>query len=89
MLAWEIVAIGRVQGVGFRWFVRECAQSYCITGYVRNLADGSVKIVACGDAIALHAFTEQIRSGNRHAVVRCLNISEITHYTEYKDFVIA
>jgi acylphosphatase len=89
MFAWELIAKGRVQGVGFRWFVRECAQSYSIKGYVRNLADGSVKIVACGDTIALHSFTEQIRNGNRHAVVRSLDISELTNYSEYEDFVIA
>jgi len=40
---------GRVQGVGFRYFVYSEAQAFPITGYVRNLSDGSVEMVAEGE----------------------------------------
>jgi acylphosphatase len=45
---------GRVQGVGFRWFVRERARRWGLAGWVRNMSDGSVRLVARGhpDAVA-------------------------------------
>ena len=39
---------GRVQGVGFRWFTRAAARSLQLSGYVRNLPDGTVEIEAAG-----------------------------------------
>jgi len=39
---------GRVQGVGFRWWVRASAQELALTGFAENLADGRVKVVAEG-----------------------------------------
>ena len=39
----RVVVRGRVQGVGFRWFVREAATRHGVTGWVRNLRDGSVE----------------------------------------------
>ncbi len=39
---------GRVQGVGFRWFVRERARRWGLAGWVRNMTDGTVRLVARG-----------------------------------------
>ena len=44
---------GRVQGVGFRWWVAEQAQQLRLTGYAENLLDGRVEISAQGDPIAV------------------------------------
>lgn len=54
---------GRVQGVFFRDSTRQAAQSLKITGYARNLADGSVEVLACGSANALDQLAEWLHSG--------------------------
>ena len=40
---------GRVQGVGFRWNIKDVSSGYSVTGYVKNLSDGSVEMLAEGD----------------------------------------
>ena len=40
---------GRVQGVGFRWNVKDVSSGYSMTGYVKNLSDGSVEMLAEGE----------------------------------------
>ncbi|MCU0607106.1 MAG: acylphosphatase [Candidatus Edwardsbacteria bacterium] len=54
---------GRVQGVGFRWFVQRAACSMQLTGYVRNLPDGGVEVVAEGEAPALQRLLDGLRQG--------------------------
>jgi acylphosphatase len=52
---------GRVQGVGFRYTARTVAAGFDISGYVRNLPDGRVELVAEGDDLELAAFRDAIR----------------------------
>ncbi|QDU90160.1 Acylphosphatase [Pirellulimonas nuda] len=52
---------GRVQGVGFRAATRRIAAAYAVTGYVQNLPDGSVRMVAEGPSDELDAFQTAIR----------------------------
>jgi len=54
MIARRFLVSGRVQGVGFRWFVVREASSRGLTGWTRNLPDGRVEVVAQGepDAVA-------------------------------------
>jgi len=63
---------GRVQGVGFRWFVREQARALGVAGWVRNLPDGCVELQAEGPDDALAAFTARVRSGPAAAEVRAV-----------------
>ncbi len=60
---------GRVQGVGFRWFVLEQAEQHGLLGWVSNLPDGRVEVVASGDATALEEFEAALRDGPRLARV--------------------
>lgn len=60
---------GRVQGVGFRYFVRSCAQTHGLDGYAINLADGRVEFLLQGEAATIEAVIEQIRQGPRYARV--------------------
>ncbi|VGO20154.1 acylphosphatase [Pontiella sulfatireligans] len=61
---------GRVQGVGFRWTVCHIAGKYQVTGFVRNLMDGDVELVAEGGEEELIDFLNAIRGSNlgRHIV---------------------
>lgn len=54
---------GRVQGVGFRYFVERIAQSMGLTGEVRNLGDGRVEIFAEGDESVLLKFLKRVEDG--------------------------
>lgn len=57
----EMVVQGVVQGVGYRFFVIQKAQEYKITGYVQNLTDGSVLVVAEGKRGLLNDFIKELR----------------------------
>ncbi|TMD54260.1 MAG: acylphosphatase, partial [Chloroflexi bacterium] len=54
---------GRVQGVGFRYFVAQKAQSLGLRGYVRNEYDGSVEVLAQGPRPALEHLLTYLRRG--------------------------
>lgn len=54
---------GRVQGVWFRESTRRAAVPLGITGYAKNLADGSVEVLACGEPAALDRLTEWLKQG--------------------------
>jgi len=88
MAVWELTVTGRVQGVGFRWFVKHLAQDLGVKGYVRNLPDRSVRILAQADQAILESFGMQVRMGNRHALVAEVHILPLDHASEYYDFEI-
>jgi acylphosphatase len=54
---------GRVQGVGFRWFVRERARALGLAGWVRNLPGGEVEVAASGSDEALRALEALVSEG--------------------------
>jgi acylphosphatase len=60
---------GRVQGVGFRWFVEKEAATLGIAGWVRNRADGSVEVLAQGTREQLFALRSKLQQGPRAARV--------------------
>ncbi|MCX7887672.1 MAG: acylphosphatase [Verrucomicrobiae bacterium] len=61
---------GRVQGVGFRYTVRATAFGYEVTGFVRNLPDGRVELVAEGEEAELKAFLQAIRDSGLSGYIR-------------------
>jgi len=75
-VARRYVVTGRVQGVGFRWFTHDAAAREGIHGWVRNLADGSVEVVAEGDAESLFRFEAAVRRGPGGARVESVDVDE-------------
>ena len=68
----HVIVHGRVQGVGFRWFVREAARRRDLGGWVRNLEDGSVEVMVEGNDADVAFLEEQLRRGPRGAGVERL-----------------
>ena len=88
MAVWELTVTGRVQGVGFRWFVKRVALDMGVKGYVRNLPDSTVRIVAQAEVPRLQSFMEQIRRGSRHSMVAGVHVNPLDHTSDYYDFEI-
>jgi acylphosphatase len=72
----RFVVRGRVQGVGFRWFVEREAHILGIAGWVRNNADGSVEVLAQGTRDQLSGLRSRLREGPRAARVDGVEESE-------------
>lgn len=71
---------GRVQGVGFRWFVLTEAERLGLRGWVRNTADGSVELEAAGPAEALFEFRNRVERGPPAArVARVVELTPAGH----------
>jgi acylphosphatase len=67
--AYRYVVSGRVQGVGYRYFVLRQADALGVSGYARNRADGSVEVVAEADDAVLADFEARLREGPSFAEV--------------------
>ncbi len=72
--AFQAFVEGRVQGVGYRFFVEREARALGLTGYVRNLPDGRVEVAVEGAKAALDVLQERLRGGPRLAVVEHIQI---------------
>ena len=66
---------GRVQGVGFRYFVIQKAHTLALRGYTRNESDGSVEVLAQGPHPALEQLLSYLRQGPSAARVRDVRVS--------------
>lgn len=78
---------GKVQGVFFRTNTKTQAEHLSITGWVRNLEDGRVEVLACGPRENIEDFHEWLKKGPPKAVVEEINC-ELVSWQEYKRFEI-
>ncbi len=76
---------GRVQGVWFRQFARETAEANGIGGWVRNLADGRVEAMLCGNLLAVRHVEAWLQKGPELALVAELE-SELEAYQGFEGF---
>jgi acylphosphatase len=60
---------GEVQGVGYRFFAQRAAARHQVVGYVRNLDDGRVEVLAEGPAPQVEAFKHELQTGPRFSTV--------------------
>jgi acylphosphatase len=87
-VARHYVVSGRVQGVGFRFFARDAAVREGLHGWVRNLPDGSVEILAEGDREALDRFERLASHGPPRARVMHVEASQVAVEDRVGGFVI-
>lgn len=78
---------GRVQGVFFRASAREQAVRLGLTGFARNLPDGRVEVLACGEPGAVDRLREWLRTGPPHAGVTGV-ACEPQDYRPFPGFVV-
>jgi len=85
----RFVVTGRVQGVGFRWFVKAEAVPLELTGWIRNRSDGAVEGEVEGREDAIDALQACLEVGPSSAIVTNVEISEISDDTQrFKQFEI-
>jgi Acylphosphatases len=76
---------GRVQGVFFRAVTREQAMRFGLTGWVRNLADGRVEVMASGDEAQVNHLQDWLKRGPEHARVLDVEV-EVLEHREFDKF---
>lgn len=83
----QILFSGRVQGVCFRATTREVADRFAVAGFVRNLADGRVELVAEGEPSELDRFVETVQEA-MSGFIRNAEISESEPRDEFNGFAV-
>jgi acylphosphatase len=86
MKAVHIIVVGYVQGVGFRSNTQRQASKLGLSGWVRNLPDGSVEIHAEGDDAALGEFVEWCRGGPSDAIVEVVSVDWVPTEGRFSGF---
>ena len=69
-LSVQVFYTGRVQGVGFRYSVKQIASGYELVGSVRNLPDGRVALLASGEATEVEAFLDAVSKSQLSSYIK-------------------
>jgi len=85
---YELILSGRVQGVGFRYFVESIAGRFGINGFVKNTFDRKVEVVCQGEEEDLKKFVDEVKKGPSFSVVTDVKIEEIKDSKKYNIFEI-
>jgi acylphosphatase len=86
LVARRYLISGRVQGVGFRYFLEDVARREGVSGYVRNLPDGRVEALVEGDATTVGRVEATLWSGPRGARVDDVTIDEVAPSGQHTGF---
>jgi len=79
---------GRVQGVGYRHHVKQTAIKLGITGNVKNLSNGTVKVIAQSDEGPLALFEAYLYKGSPHSTVDSITVEDLNYTEKYNAFEI-
>ncbi len=82
----EIKVTGRVQGVGYRYFVQKKAAGLNIRGWVKNMSDGSVMVMAQGDETDVDTFIDYLRTGPSMARVERITKNRMPELERFDSF---
>ena len=82
------VITGKVQGVAYRAYAQDSADSLGLTGWIKNMADGSVVVCAQGEPDLLKQFVEYLHEGSLLAVVDGVDVTWGTPKEVFADFSI-
>jgi acylphosphatase len=85
----RIRVAGRVQGVGYRWFVMRRAKSFGLSGWVKNRFDGSVEMEVQGDSENIDLFELTVKDGPRLAAVSDMSSEGVPLREDERGFQIA
>jgi len=77
LIARRCFVSGRVQGVFYRASTRQRANTLGVTGYARNLPDGRVEVLACGQPEAVHTLVEWLWEGSPASNVTGVDVQEV------------
>ncbi len=86
MIEIQCLASGKVQDVSYRVYVQDSATELGLVGYVKNLPDGQVEIVAQGTKDILKDFIEYLNEGSLQAKVESLAVDWVTPKVTYDEF---
>jgi len=85
-VAHVITVKGRVQGVGFRYFVRQEAIRFGLCGYVKNLYNGDVEIFVEGDEKIMQLFKDTLKKGPHYGEVSELLVKHVPYEERFDNF---
>ena len=88
MTTLQIIFRGRVQGVGFRETLRRYALNLGVKGFARNLADGSVELIAQSDEAVLQKLLEAVKARPRGAKIKECHVTPKMDDETYQNFSI-
>lgn len=83
---YEARITGRVQGVGYRYFVKQIAGENSVSGWVKNLSDGSVLVMARGEEAVMETFLDHLKEGPSMAAVENVSVSKMPGLENFNGF---
>ncbi|MGH7491379.1 MAG: acylphosphatase [bacterium] len=84
----HLLVNGMVQGVGFRYYVHHAARRHDLAGWVKNLEDGRVEVLAEGDEEELRLFVRDVEKGSRFSTVREVQTEWLSYSNKFRHFEI-